>query len=44
MKNLFQSARNLRLGWISFHQDSDPKHTATYTLELFKAKLLIVSE
>lgn len=43
--NLFQSEKDLRLGWrFIFKQDDVPKHTASVTLEGFKTKNPIVSE
>ena len=43
--NLFQSSRDLRLGWrFTSHQDNDPEHTAKTTFEWFKGKHLNVLE
>ena len=43
--NLFQSSRDLSLGWrFTFQQDNDPKHTAKATLEWFNRKHLNVLE
>ena len=43
--NLFQSSRDLGLGWrFTFQQDNDPKHTAKATLEWLKGKPLHVLE
>uniref|UniRef100_A0A3Q1BWG6 Transposase Tc1-like domain-containing protein n=1 Tax=Amphiprion ocellaris TaxID=80972 RepID=A0A3Q1BWG6_AMPOC len=38
-QNLYQSVRDLRLGWrFAFQQDTNPKHMAKATLEWFKGK------
>lgn len=40
-ENLFQSARDLRLGWrFNFQLDSDPKHATKATLDWFNGKYL----
>ena len=43
--NLFQSSRDLKLGWrFTFQQDNDLKHTANVTPEWFKGKHLNILE
>ena len=45
MDDLFQSSRDLRLGWrFAFQQDNDPNHTAKVTLEWLKGKHIKVLE
>ena len=45
MKNLFESAMNLKLGWrFTFHQDNDLKHKDKATLELLNKKKINVLE